>query len=160
MVQNLIPIGGICAQISQEGRLWKLNDSEVRWRTPQKLRANKILAAQPEWDRLDEQKPRDRQKKREKANNLGMTVNVDGRTNAQRAMSNAEEKRNSAENECIERGEDARQSTKAKNDDERMREIWAHNLKARWASMCECLIYFRPLTTNIYAENLWNLAET
>ena len=57
----------------------------------------------------------------EEDDDLG-TRNVDGRTNAQVAMSDAEEERAGERNECTGREVDAKHRTKAEHDDDRMRE--------------------------------------
>ena len=53
-----------------------------------------------------------------------MTEKAYGQTNAQRAMSAAEEYRAGAKDECTKREIDEKHNTKAKHDDERMRERW------------------------------------
>ena len=58
--------------------------------------------------------------------------NIDGEANAQAAMSDAEEERAGATDECTVREEDAKHRTRARHDDDRMRELWAHELKVRF----------------------------
>ena len=132
MVRNSICGDGISTQISWEGWSRNLNGGVERRRKQQKLRADKELAVQLEWARLDGQKSSYRRKRRDMAGNLETMINVEGRANAQRAMRDAEEKRAGARDEYIEREEDAKHSTKAKHYIDRMREHWAHNLMARF----------------------------